>query len=77
MHWKFRFFNTAVMSLLLSLLMTLWVTWINLGFVHDFLTRWMQAWGLAFPAAFACVLVLARPVQRFSEKVFALCKEKS
>lgn len=71
MQWKFRLFNTAVMALLLSLLMTLWVTWINLGFVSNFFARWMQAWGLAFPAAFFCVMILAKPVMRFSEKVFA------
>lgn len=76
MSWKFRLFNTAVMAFLLSLLMTLWVTWINLGFVNDFFARWMQAWGLAFPAAFCCVLILAKPVLRFSEKVFTFLRWK-
>ncbi len=72
MNFKFRLFNTAVMSLLLSLLMTLWVTWINLGFADDFLLRWMKAWLLAFPAAFFCVLILAQPVMKFSRKVFGI-----
>ncbi len=74
MDFKFRLFNTAVMSLLLSLMMTLWVTWINLGFVDDFLLRWMKAWLLAFPAAFVCVLILAEPVMKFSRKVFGIRK---
>ncbi len=74
MDFKFRLFNTAVMSLLLSLMMTLWVTWINLGFVDDFLLRWMKAWLLAFPAAFVCVLILAEPVTKFSRKVFGIKK---
>lgn len=70
MSWKLRLFNTAVMSMLLSLLMTLWVTWINLGAVGGFVTHWLRAWILAWPAAFFCVLLLARPVSVFSEKVF-------
>ncbi len=72
MSFKFRMFNTAVMSVLLSLMMTLWVTWINLGFVDDFVLRWMKAWLLAFPAAFVCVLILAQPVMKFSCKVFGI-----
>ncbi len=72
MSFAFRLFNTALMSILLSLIMTLWVTWINLGVVDDFLMRWLKAWMLAFPAAFVCVLLLAQPVQRFSRKVFGI-----
>lgn len=72
MSFKFRLFNTAVMSMLLSLMMTLWVTWINLGFVEDFFLRWGKAWILAWPAAFVCVLVLANPVLTFSKKVFGI-----
>ncbi len=72
MGFKFRLFNTAVMSLLLSMLMTLWVTWINLGFVDDFFWRWLKAWALAFPAAFICVLVLVQPVMKLSKRVFGI-----
>ncbi len=72
MNFKFRLFNTAVMSFLLSMMMTLWVTWINIGFVDDFIWRWLKAWGLAFPAAFICVLILATPVMKFSKKVFGI-----
>ncbi|MBR0573242.1 MULTISPECIES: DUF2798 domain-containing protein [Pasteurellaceae] len=72
MNLKFRLFNSAVMSFLLSMLMTLWVTWINLGFVDDFLSRWLKAWGLAFPAAFICVLILVQPVMKFSKKIFGI-----
>ncbi len=72
MSFKFRLFNTAVMSFLLSMMMTLWVTWINIGFVDDFVWRWLKAWALAFPAAFVCVLILATPVMKFSKKVFGI-----
>lgn len=72
MSFKFRVFNTAVMSFLLSMLMTLWVTWINLGFIDDFMSRWLEAWMLAFPAAFVCVMVLETPVMKFSKRVFGI-----
>ncbi len=72
MNFKFRVFNTAVMSLLLTLIMTLWITWINLGFVDNFFFLWMKAWALAFPAAFVCVLFLSQPVMKFSKKVFKI-----
>ncbi len=72
MNFKFKVFNTAVMSFLLSMMMTLWVTWINIGFVDDFVWRWLKAWALAFPAAFICVLILATPVMKFSKKVFGI-----
>ncbi len=72
MNFTFKLFNTAVMSFLLSMIMTLWVTWINIGFVDDFLWRWLKAWALAFPAAFVCVLILAAPVMKFSKKVFGI-----
>ncbi len=72
MNFKFRLFNTAVMSFLLSMMMTLWVTWINLGFVENFFFFWLKAWALAFPAAFVCVMILAQPVMKFSKKVFKI-----
>ena len=49
MNWKFRLFHTGLMSMLLSLMMTFWVSWINLGWISDFISRWMQAWLLARP----------------------------
>lgn len=51
MTLKFRVLFSLFMSLVLSSLMTLWVTWINLGFAPDFLTKWGIAFLLAWPAA--------------------------
>lgn len=69
MSWKFRLVNTALMSTLLSLLMTLWVTWINLGLGPGFVARWLTAWALACPAAFVCVLLLAQPVAQLTRRL--------
>lgn len=69
MSWKFRLINTAIMSFLLSGFMTIYVTWINLGFVAHFIQFWLKAWAMAFPAAFIGVLLLAPVVGKLTAKV--------
>lgn len=59
------------MSLLMSALMSAWVTLLNLGFDAAFLTRWMRAFAAAWPAAFLIVLTAAPSVQRFSQRMLA------
>lgn len=51
MSAKYRFFFSLFMSLVLSFLMTAWVTWINLGFVDGFVWKWGTAFITAWPAA--------------------------
>ncbi|WP_020409099.1 DUF2798 domain-containing protein [Hahella ganghwensis] len=51
MSTRYRFFFSLFMSLVLSLLMTAWVTWINLGVVDGFLMKWGTAFITAWPAA--------------------------
>ena len=69
MSWKFRLLNTAIMSVVLSALMTIYITFINLGMVENFIQLWLKAWLYAAPAAFICVLILANPVQKLTRKV--------
>lgn len=73
---KLRLITTALMSLCLSAFMTLWVTWLNLGFVSDFMQRWMSAWLSAWPAAFVLVLLLAEPVGKLSRAIVAVLETK-
>jgi Protein of unknown function (DUF2798) len=40
---KQRLLSSFIMSLLLSGLMSAWVTWLNLGLVGDFVSRWLHA----------------------------------
>ncbi|GAA3575976.1 MULTISPECIES: DUF2798 domain-containing protein [Marinobacter] len=51
MSAKYRFFFSLLMSLVLSGLMTAWVTWINLGLVEGFVVKWATAFVTAWPAA--------------------------
>lgn len=72
MNWKFRLLNTAIMAILLSGLMTVYVTFINLGMIENFISYWIKAWILAAPAAFVCVLILAAPVQKVTRKILEM-----
>ncbi|WP_237158014.1 DUF2798 domain-containing protein [Shewanella psychrophila] len=60
---------SLLMSFVLSLLMTLWITWINLGLPANFLWLWAKAFMLAWPAA-ACISFLFAPkVHQLTEKI--------
>ncbi|MBV1774561.1 DUF2798 domain-containing protein [Burkholderiaceae bacterium DAT-1] len=64
-----RLLFSALMSLQMSLLMTCWITLINLGFSDQFFSRWMHAFTLAWPAAFFIVLLTAPAVQRLTQRL--------
>lgn len=64
-----RLLSSFLMSILLSTLMTAWVTWLNLGLVPDFAARWGHAFVNAWPAAFSIVVLLGPSVQRLSQRL--------
>ena len=66
---KQRLVFASVMSLILSFFMTLWVTWINLGFNPEFLTQWMRAFGLAWPAAAVISFIMAPMIQVITQRI--------
>ena len=76
MNWKFRLLNTAIMAILLSGVMTIYITYINLGMIESFVQYWLKSWLLAAPAAFLCVLILANPVQKFTRKLLIMNEHK-
>lgn len=53
-----------LMSLVMTLLMSAWVTWLNIGLQADFLPRWRHAFFAAWPVAFCAVMLFAPRVQR-------------
>jgi hypothetical protein len=57
------------MSLLMSTLMSAWVTWLNLGFVSDYVSRWLHALAAAWPCAFAIVVLAAPEVQNLARRL--------
>lgn len=61
---KHRLIASLLMSLGLSLLMSCWVTFINLGMTDSFFSQWMAAFRLAWPAAAVLAFCLGPPVNR-------------
>ena len=63
MEGKARFILAAVMSSMMVFMVTLLVTWLNLGFRHDFLLQWVKAYVIAWPVA-ATTGFLVMPIAR-------------
>lgn len=58
---KHRIIFSLMMSFILSFLMTLWVTYLNLGLGANFVNSWLHAFVLAWPAA-AIISFVASPL---------------
>lgn len=69
MTLKFRLINSLVMSGILSLVMTCWITFINLGMIEGFPFLWMKAWTLAWPPAFIIAFVAGPLVMKITMKL--------
>ena len=66
---RLRLIFSVSMSLLMSFLMTIWVTWLNIGFHPAFFSRWRHAFIAAWPVAFVVVIICAPFVQSFSQRL--------
>lgn len=73
---RLRLVFSCFMSLLMSSLMSAWVTWLNLGFSMTYLNRWLHAFLAAWPAAFLIVVIAAPAVQRFSQRLLQSMSNK-
>lgn len=60
---KARFILAAVMAAVMVFMVTLLVTWLNLGFRQDFLLQWVKAYFIAWPIA-ATTGFLVMPMAR-------------
>ncbi|MDW0359634.1 DUF2798 domain-containing protein [Halomonas venusta] len=70
---KHRIIFAILMSFTLSLIMSAWVTYVNIGTRADFVCIWMHAWLLAWPAAgiiaFICGPFMHKLAHRIAEKL--------
>lgn len=66
---KERIVFTVFMSLQLSVLMSFWVTWLNLGWSEHFVQAWGQAFAFAWPAAMVISFVITPLTQKLSFKL--------
>jgi ABC-type multidrug transport system permease subunit len=60
-----------MMSLLMTVILTCFVTFVNTGSGNGFVARWLHAFLLAWPVAFMCILLFARHVRRIVARVTA------
>jgi len=63
MDGKARFIFPFFLSGIMAFLMTAFVTYLNLGFVADFVPRWFKAYLMAWPLAY-CAALIAAPLAR-------------
>jgi Protein of unknown function (DUF2798) len=64
-----RFILAATMSSMMVAMVTLIVTWLNLGLRHDFILQWAKAYIIAWPVA-AITGYLVMPMARsFTDRV--------
>jgi hypothetical protein len=63
MEGKARFILAAIMTAMMVFMVTLLVTYLNLGFRHDFLLQWVKAYFIAWPVA-ATTAFLVMPMAR-------------
>ncbi|MBD1582600.1 DUF2798 domain-containing protein [Pseudoalteromonas sp. S16_S37] len=66
-----RIIFTLLLSFFLSVLMTLWVTYINLGVSSHFLLDWGKAFILAWPAAAVISFFSAPIAQKLTTKLIS------
>ena len=66
----------AILALLMSSVMvfvvTLLVTYLNLGFDPDFLKQWVTAYFIAWPVAATTAFLVMPPARRLTERIVAL-----
>lgn len=64
-----RLIFAALMSLLMTIIMSGWITWLNIGFQPNYGARWLHAFLAAWPAAFFSVMLIAPTVQRLTARL--------
>lgn len=59
----------VLMSIYMVTLMTFVITWVNTGLGESFTARWWRAFYIAWPIAFALILLGAPRLQRLTAKL--------
>ena len=58
-----------VMGFLMSLFMTLIITYINTGMDSDYTNRFLKAWTVSLPIAILTSLLVGPPTKKFVDKI--------
>ncbi|NWO04695.1 MAG: DUF2798 domain-containing protein [Alteromonadaceae bacterium] len=66
---KHRIVFAILMSFILTLFMSAWVTFINIGLIDGFISHWLSAWVLAWPAAGIISFIFGPKIHQTSHKL--------
>jgi hypothetical protein len=69
---KERLILALLMSSVMVLMVTLLVTYLNLGFDPDFLRQWAKAYFIAWPVAASTGFLVMPPARRLTDRIVAL-----
>ena len=72
MEGKARFILAAIMSSMMVFMVTLVVTWINLGLPPDFVVQWAKAYAVAYPIAAGTAFLVMPMARRFTSRIVTL-----
>jgi hypothetical protein len=69
MEAKARFVLAAVMSAIMVFMVTLIITYLNLGFRPDFLAKWAKAYAVAWPVAATTGFLVMPMARRTTDRI--------
>jgi len=72
MEGKARFILAATMSSMMVFMVTLIVTYINLGLPADFVAQWAKAYVVAYPIAAGTAYLVMPMARRFTTRIVTL-----
>ena len=73
---KARLILSLMMSSVMVCMVTLLVTYLNLGFVPDFLTQWAKAYIIAWPVAAGTAFAIMPACRRMTDHVVERLERK-
>jgi hypothetical protein len=76
MDRKTRLILSLLMSSVMVLMVTLLVTWLNLGLRADFGFHWVKAYLIAWPVAASTAFLIMPPARRATDWIVALIERK-
>ena len=72
MGWKPRLILALTQSSVMVMMVTLLVTFLNLGLRHDFVLQWVKAYFIAWPVAAGTAFIIMPGARRFTDRIVAL-----
>jgi len=72
MPWKARLILALTMSSVMVLMVTLLVTYLNLGWRGDFPFHWVKAYFIAWPVAAVTGFLIMPAARRLTDRIVAL-----